>query len=170
MSSSGLEDSDQGSNGENGETDSSSIAGAEISEAKTCEDSTDKGGIVTARGSGTGLIIRADGRVAEDSLRSALEDFVSSRQSFLAGNAIDIEWVGKKPAESFARELLADLKERYGVEVASSGLRQKGRKSEGASHGKQVDGQKAGSQKTASKSSSKVSAIGLVEDVGLVEG
>ena len=57
-----------------------------------------RGGIVAARGTVDGLVIRVDGRVESTTLRQALDEFVSARSSFLAGQEIFLEWVGMRPA------------------------------------------------------------------------
>lgn len=83
----------------------------------------ERGGIVTARGTGDGLILRLDGRVEESSLRSALEEFINSRTGFLRGNEVSIEWVGTKPSEIFVRSVTELLTDNYGIKVRSSKMR-----------------------------------------------
>jgi len=81
-----------------------------------------RGGIVTARGTGDGLVIRLDGRVEITSLRSALYDFVLSRKSFLTGNSLSFEWVGQEPAHEVVADFSKMLAENFDVVVASSYL------------------------------------------------
>ena len=82
------------------------------------------GGLVTARGTGDGLVVRLDGRVERGSLRAALTDFVSARKRFLAGNDILIEWVGALPEEMFVQEISETLARDFNITVKSSILRE----------------------------------------------
>ena len=82
------------------------------------------GGLVTARGTGDGLVVRLDGRVERGSLRAALTDFVSARKRFLAGNDILIEWVGALPEETFVQEISETLAHDFNITVKSSILRE----------------------------------------------
>lgn len=88
---------------------------------------TPAGGLVTARGTGDGLVVRLDGRVERGSLRSALSDFVSARKRFLAGNDILIEWVGALPEETFVQEISESLLKDFNINVRSSVLREPSR-------------------------------------------
>lgn len=87
------------------------------------EFASERGGIVTARGTGNGLIIRLDGRVDAKDLRDALKDFMMSRRSFLAGNEVSLEWVGGRPPDEVVEELSNDLQREFDVTVRSSRLR-----------------------------------------------
>ncbi len=84
-----------------------------------------RGGIVTARGTGDGLVIRLDGRAECRHLRGALYDFVLSRKSFLAGNTVAFEWLSKEPAKEVIDELSLMLAEDFDVKVVSSFLQSK---------------------------------------------
>jgi len=84
----------------------------------------DRGGIVTARGTAEGVVIRLDGRVPQDSLRAALLDFLESRKSFLEGNDVALEWVGLKPADIFINEVSELLSKDYKIVVRASRLRE----------------------------------------------
>lgn len=86
--------------------------------------SDDRGGVVTARGTAEGLVVRVDGRVGEDNVRRALFDFLSARRGFLSGQLISLEWVGSKPAESFVTEISETLKRDFDIGVNSSKLRE----------------------------------------------
>jgi len=82
-----------------------------------------RGGLVTARGTSEGLIIRLDGRVDRASLKSALSEFMEPRRSFLAGHDVTLEWVGLKPESAVADEISTLLQGDYKVMVKSSKLR-----------------------------------------------
>lgn len=84
-----------------------------------------RGGIVTARGTADGLIIRLDGRVDPESLREAVREFMSSRRSFLEGNDVALEWVGSRPADDFVTDLSAEMNADFGVNVKASRLRER---------------------------------------------
>ena len=81
-----------------------------------------KGGIVAARGTGEGLVLRLDGRVDQKSLKGALIEFISARDSFLNGQDIALEWVGVLPAEEQVQEFKEILAEKFGIKVKSSAL------------------------------------------------
>ena len=76
-----------------------------------------RGGIVAARGTVDGLVIRVDGRVESATLRQALDEFVSARSSFLAGQEVFLEWVGMRPALEIEESLTHLLKRGYGIVV-----------------------------------------------------
>jgi septum site-determining protein MinC len=84
----------------------------------------ERGGLVTARGTAEGLVLRLDGRVDHDSLKDALDDFMVSRKAFLAGNEVMIEWVGQKPEGAFIDELSRRLSRDFNINVKSSKLRE----------------------------------------------
>jgi len=84
-----------------------------------------RGGIVTARGTSDGLVVRLDGRVDRSSLKGALRDFMESRRSFLEGNDVALEWVGTRPEDRFVSELTAELIADFGVTVRASRLRER---------------------------------------------
>ena len=83
---------------------------------------SDRGGIVTARGTGDGLVLRLDGRVDPASLKTGLTDFVTSRRAFLAGQEVALEWVGQIPELSFVAGLTQFLSESFDVTVKESRL------------------------------------------------
>lgn len=84
---------------------------------------TGRGGVVTARGTSDGLVIRLDGRVDRGSLKTAVSEFMEPRRSFLAGHEVALEWVGLKPESSTADEISSLLQSDYKVVVRSSKLR-----------------------------------------------
>ncbi len=83
-----------------------------------------RGGIITARGTGDGLVVRLDGRVEHAHLKEALIEFMSSRRSFLAGNSVALEWVGARPEDSFVEELSSSLAKDFDITIRSSRLRE----------------------------------------------
>ena len=84
----------------------------------------ERGGLVTARGTGDGLVIRLDARVEEQSLKSALTDFLASRREFLEGNQVALEWVGNKPSDIFVAEISEILASDFNVKVKASRQRE----------------------------------------------
>lgn len=82
----------------------------------------DRGGIVTARGTGDGLVVRLDGRVGKESLKEALAEFLHSRRGFLTGNEVALEWVGLKPDSIFVDEVSMLLLNEFDITVRSSEL------------------------------------------------
>ncbi|MBX7138526.1 MAG: hypothetical protein K1X83_11140 [Oligoflexia bacterium] len=106
--------------------------------AKIEQLSSERGGIVTARGTADGLVLRLDGRVEGPTLKSALADFLTSRQSFLTGNPVALEWVGAKPTEEFIAEVSALLTDSYNIKVRASRVREV-RRPVGSGESKSVD-------------------------------
>lgn len=78
--------------------------------------------IITARGTGDGLVIRADGRAERKVLKDAFEDFVRSRKRFMAGNDVSIEWIGLVPDEIFVKELI-NFAATLDIDIVSSSLK-----------------------------------------------
>lgn len=91
-------------------------------------DTGTRSNIITARGTTEGLVLRIDGRVEESDLTSAIREFLESRRSFLQGNDVAFEWVGKKPADELIHELTALLASEFKVSVRSSKLKGSGPK------------------------------------------
>lgn len=89
------------------------------------ESGASRGGVVTARGTAEGLVIRLDGRVDRESLKEAVRDFMSSRRTFLEGNDVSLEWVGIRPEDEFVSDLSAEMTASFGVNVKSSRLRER---------------------------------------------
>lgn len=84
------------------------------------EGDADRGGIVSARGTGDGLVIRIDGRVASNTLLQVMKEFLSSRRSFLEGNEVSIEWIGSRPHEATVEEISTMLVDECSVTIRSS--------------------------------------------------
>ena len=85
--------------------------------------------IITARGTIDGLVIRLDGRVDRDSLKSAVEEFLDARKAFLAGQEVALEWVGARPEENLVTDLSSLLRDNFQISVRSSKLRESPRPS-----------------------------------------
>ena len=81
-----------------------------------------RGGIVTARGTADGLVVRLDGRVDSSSLKEALLEFLNSRKGFLSGNEVALEWVGTLPHSALIGEISALLLSEFNITVRSSAL------------------------------------------------
>lgn len=84
------------------------------------EGEVDRGGIVSARGTGDGLVIRIDGRVASHTLLQVMKEFLSARRSFLEGNEVSIEWIGTRPHEATVEEISTMLVDECSVTIRSS--------------------------------------------------
>lgn len=89
------------------------------------------GGIVVARGTGDGLILRLDGRVERHILLSTLLDYVESRKSFFSGQEVTLEWIEARPEEGVVAELSEALSSRFQLLVKASRMfeRSSGKKS-----------------------------------------
>ncbi len=92
--------------------------------ADSLGETAERGGLVTARGTAEGLVLRLDGRVEPASLKQALLEFLNSRRGFLGGNEVSLEWVGKKPEDSFLSEVTEVLTSDFKISVRSSRLRE----------------------------------------------
>jgi septum site-determining protein MinC len=79
--------------------------------------------VITARGTAEGLVLRLDGRVQEQDLTVAVRDFLESRRSFLQGNDVAFEWVGRKPSDELVHDLTSLLASDFKVSVRSSKLK-----------------------------------------------
>jgi septum formation inhibitor MinC len=86
-----------------------------------------RGGIVAARGTSDGFILRLDARVDTASLRKAVAEFMAARRSFLAGNEISLEWVGSKPDEIMVADISSLLSNEFSVTIKSSRVRESAR-------------------------------------------
>lgn len=82
----------------------------------------DRGGIVAARGTKDGLVIRLDARVPQDTLEEALREFIEGRRSFLAGQEVFLEWFGAVPEDSFVCSISELLAQNFDIKVAESRL------------------------------------------------
>lgn len=80
-------------------------------------------GLVTARGTADGLVLRIDARVDETSMMIAVREFVESRKKFLFGNEVAIEWVGGKPSDELEFRLRGLLLEDFNMKVRQMALR-----------------------------------------------
>ncbi|WKZ57230.1 MAG: septum site-determining protein MinC [Bdellovibrionota bacterium] len=92
--------------------------------SESAADEAARSGIVSARGTAEGLVLRVDGRVELEGLRTAVANFIRTRRSFLEGQEISIEWVGRKPSDDVAAEMQTLLKNDFDIVVRSSRLRE----------------------------------------------
>lgn len=81
------------------------------------------GSLVTARGTGGGLVLRLDGRSKTSALLDELEIFVESRKTFLKGNEVRLEWFGEAPKSSMESRIREELNDRYRIKVVASDIR-----------------------------------------------
>lgn len=123
------EDSDGSFNTESPEAHSALQPGSQASSPST-EDSPslpkgseERSNIITARGTAEGLVLRIDGRVEKQDLKAAVVEFLETRRSFLTGNDVALEWIGKKPEEAIIQDLATLLSEDFSVSVRSSKLK-----------------------------------------------
>ena len=93
---------------------------AKIPDTKT---QGERSSVITARGTAEGLVLRIDGRVEQRDLKVAVLEFLESRRSFLTGNDVAFEWVGKKPEDAVVQDLTTLLANDFSVSVRSSRLK-----------------------------------------------
>jgi septum formation inhibitor MinC len=80
----------------------------------------DRNSVITARGTADGLVLRVDGRVETSDLIASVRDFLESRRSFLSGNDVAFEWIGKRPEDSIIQNLTSILSNEFAVAVRAS--------------------------------------------------
>jgi septum formation inhibitor MinC len=80
----------------------------------------DRSNVITARGTSEGLVLRIDGRVASEDLLEAVRDFLNSRRSFLSGNDVAFEWIGRRPDEMVIQTVTGILSNEFSVSVRAS--------------------------------------------------
>ena len=80
----------------------------------------DRNSVITARGTAEGLVLRVDGRVETSDLVASVRDFLESRRSFLSGNDVAFEWIGKRPEDSVIQNLTSILSNEFSVAVRAS--------------------------------------------------
>ena len=81
-----------------------------------------RGGVVTAKGTADGLVLRLDGRVEKESLSAALAEFIEPRKGFLSGNQVLFEWVGERPEGIVIDALSKMLADRFRISVTAQSL------------------------------------------------
>jgi septum site-determining protein MinC len=79
--------------------------------------------VITARGTAEGLVLRIDGRADQSDLKFAIREFLESRRSFIQGNDVAFEWIGRKPGDELIHELTSLLSSEFKVAVRSSKLK-----------------------------------------------
>jgi len=80
----------------------------------------DRSSVITARGTAEGLVLRVDGRVESSDLIAAVREFLESRRSFLSGNDVAFEWIGRRPDEGIVQTLTEILSTEFAVSVRAS--------------------------------------------------
>lgn len=80
----------------------------------------EKNSVITARGTAEGLVLRIDGRVEAQDLVVSVREFLESRRSFLSGNDVAYEWIGRKPEETVVQTLTTMLGSEFSVSVRAS--------------------------------------------------
>jgi septum site-determining protein MinC len=80
----------------------------------------DRNSVITARGTAEGLVLRVDGRVETTDLVASVREFIESRRSFLSGNDVAFEWIGKRPEDSVIQNLTSILSNEFAVAVRAS--------------------------------------------------
>ncbi len=80
----------------------------------------DRNNVITARGTSDGLVLRIDGRVEAADLLVAVREFLDSRRSFLSGNDVAFEWIGKRPDETVVQTVTSILHDEFSVSVRAS--------------------------------------------------
>jgi len=80
----------------------------------------DRSNVITARGTSDGLVLRIDGRVEAEDLLVAVREFLNSRRSFLSGNDVAFEWIGKRPDDAIIQTVTSILHDEFSVSVRAS--------------------------------------------------
>jgi len=93
------------------------------SERADAQETESRSSVITARGTAEGLVLRIDGRVDSADLMAAAREFLESRRSFLHGNDVAFEWIGRKPEDDLVYELTSLLSNEFKVTVRGSKLK-----------------------------------------------
>lgn len=115
---------DEGANTPDNTTFQSGFAGAQPKLSTESNPSErrieDRNSVITARGTAEGLVLRVDGRVETSDLVASVREFIESRRSFLSGNDVAFEWIGKRPEDSVIQNLTSILSNEFAVAVRAS--------------------------------------------------
>lgn len=76
--------------------------------------------LVTAKGTGNGLLLRINSEASCSELIPAIKEYVSSRQSFLGGNKVSVEWQGGIPVDETVNEVSSFLKAEFNISVSEN--------------------------------------------------
>jgi septum site-determining protein MinC len=87
-------------------------------------DGSDVSGVVTARGTGEGLIVRIDGRAEKSDIKRALSSFLEQRKRYLTGQEVTVEWIGKTPGEAFVEMISREVFAGFDITVRRSRTKQ----------------------------------------------
>ena len=127
--------------------------------------------VITARGTADGLILRIDGRVSGDDLEEAAREFLESRRSFLQGNDVAFEWVGRKPSDEVISALTTLLALDFKVSVRGAKLKTTAPR--GSTLSQQAEGSTSGTLSvfgSASRSATAKTAHKTERNVSLFDG
>ncbi|MCB0344874.1 MAG: hypothetical protein KDD66_07145 [Bdellovibrionales bacterium] len=100
---------------ESGSSDSSSSAGGR--DGASFLDDHSQHGIISARGTEDGLVIRIDGRSEWPEILQELTVFLGERRRFLEGGEVAIEWLDRLPTKDQSETLEHLLRDDYNIEV-----------------------------------------------------
>ncbi len=76
-------------------------------------------GIVTAKGTGNGLILKIDPDTEWDLVHAALLEYVSKRKAFLVGQSVVLDWQGGDRPTVMVQQLITELRDRFQLSVRS---------------------------------------------------
>lgn len=114
---------DQGSDSSESEKGGIDLLNSDPADRDDFEGLTDdRSGLVTAKGTADGLVLRLDGRAPVSSLQLALADFINPRKGFLIGNDVSLEWVANEPNEDVLDQIKTILQDEYKIGVKESAL------------------------------------------------
>lgn len=74
-------------------------------------------GLVSARGTGDGLVLKLNALADSEQLVAAIKDYVGERQSFLSGNKVILDWVEGVPADQTVEECKTCLNSDFQIKV-----------------------------------------------------
>jgi septum formation inhibitor MinC len=84
----------------------------------------ERDGLVSARGTGDGLVIRLDGRAHYKVIRDSLDQFLSARRAFFSGNEVALEWVNALPNQTLMQDIADYLVTEFSITVRESKFRE----------------------------------------------
>lgn len=77
-------------------------------------------GLVVARGTGQGLVLRLDGRQGLQALEDELRDFLMARRTFVAGHEVILEWLSELASEETGARIQEVVLRDFDVRVRTS--------------------------------------------------
>ena len=85
---------------------------------------TSESSLVTAKGTGDGLVLRLSAITDSSTLLKAMKDYVSARKSFLCGNDVSLEWIDGLPSDDLVRSISECLEVEFQINVRSEKARE----------------------------------------------